>query len=170
MHMLPSCRMKAHCCCRLLLRLLILLITADYCWLLWMLWITVACCCVAVQLIPTDSGCLLRLPPPTLAMAHPPTQANILCNRSLCYLKLEESGAALEDAKSAIAAVPELPKGHYRAAQALSASGRVREARFKLAEVIKYSKHNKNADAEKLLAELDGKVVVSATPLYVALW
>ena len=42
--------------------------------------------------------------------------------------------------------------------QAFEALGRVREARFKLTEVIKYSKHNKNADAEKLLGELEGKV------------
>lgn len=44
--------------------------------------------------------------------------------------------------------------------QALSSLGRYREARFKLSEVIKYSKNNHNADAEKLLADLDGKVLV----------
>lgn len=46
--------------------------------------------------------------------------------------------------------------------QALSSSGRVREARFKLSEVIKYSKNNVNGDAEKLLKELDGKVCMPA--------
>lgn len=44
------------------------------------------------------------------------------------------------------------------APQAFEALGRVREARFKLTEVIRHSKNNKNADAEKMLSELEGRV------------
>jgi len=87
----------------------------------------------------------------------PELKANLLCNRALCYLKLGEPESALADAKAASSALPEFSKAHYRAAQAFEALGRIREARFKLTEVIKHSKHHKNADAEKMLAELEGR-------------
>eukprot|EP00962_Isochrysis_galbana_P038599 scaffold13710_cov122-Isochrysis_galbana.AAC.1 len=67
-----------------------------------------------------------------------------------------EAEAALADATAAQKALPSQPKAHYRAAQALQALGRNGEARNSLAEVLSRSRANKNADAERMLAELEG--------------
>jgi tetratricopeptide (TPR) repeat protein len=83
-------------------------------------------------------------------------KSSLLCNRSLCYLKMGEAEAALSDAVAAQKALPVQPKAHYRAAQALQTLGRNGEARDALAAVLRLSRANKNADAERMLAELEG--------------
>eukprot|EP00316_Scyphosphaera_apsteinii_P022876 CAMPEP_0119341952 /NCGR_PEP_ID=MMETSP1333-20130426/103705_1 /TAXON_ID=418940 /ORGANISM="Scyphosphaera apsteinii, Strain RCC1455" /LENGTH=1126 /DNA_ID=CAMNT_0007354061 /DNA_START=48 /DNA_END=3428 /DNA_ORIENTATION=+ len=81
-------------------------------------------------------------------------KANLLCNRSLAYLKLKEGESALTDAKLAQKCMPEFAKAHYRAAQAYHGLGMVREATAALQTVLKHSKGAKNDEAEKMLAEL----------------
>ena len=80
----------------------------------------------------------------------------LLCNRSLCYLKLGEPDAALADATAAQKVLPSQPKAYYRAAQALHALGRNADAREALNAVLSRSRNNKNSDAERMLGELEG--------------
>ena len=64
----------------------------------------------------------------TLAADDGPLRAGLLCNRALCYLKLNEADAALVDARAATVQHADGPKGHYRLAQALRDLGRIGEA------------------------------------------
>ena len=93
--------------------------------------------------------------PPT--DSKPELKVNLLANRALCYLKLGEAESALADGSAAVRCLPDFSKGYYRMAQALVELGRLREARLRLQDVLRVSKNGKNADASKLLAELDGK-------------
>ena len=87
----------------------------------------------------------------------PDLKVNLLANRALCYLKMGEAESALQDGASAVRCLPDFGKGYYRMAQALKELGRLSEARKKLNEVLRVSKNGKNADAEKMLKELEGK-------------
>jgi serine/threonine-protein phosphatase 5 len=48
------------------------------------------------------------------ALALDPTNAVILCNRAICYIRTEKYGAALEDANKAIEKDASNPKAYYR--------------------------------------------------------
>ena len=87
----------------------------------------------------------------------PELKVNLLANRALCYLKLHEPESALADGQAAVKCLPDFGKGYYRMAQALVELGKMADARKKLDEVLRVSKNGKNADASKLLAELEGK-------------
>ena len=63
----------------------------------------------------------------TLAADDGPLRAGLLCNRALCYLKLNEADAALVT-RAATVQHADGPKGHYRLAQALRDLGRIGEA------------------------------------------
>jgi predicted RNA methylase len=93
--------------------------------------------------------------PPT--DSKPELKVNLLANRALCYLKLKEPEAALQDGAAAVRCLPEFGKGYYRMAQALVDMGKLAEARRNLSEVLRVSKSGKNADATKMLEELEGK-------------
>ena len=94
----------------------------------------------------------------------PELKVNLLANRALCYLKLGEPESALADATASVRTLPEFGKGYYRMAQALVELGRISEARKRLEEVLRISKHGKNADASKLLEELVGREDVPRAP------
>ncbi len=100
--------------------------------------------------------------PPT--DAKPELKVNLLANRALCYLKLGEHESALADGQAAVRCLPDFSKGYYRMAQALAALGRLREARLRLQDVLRVSKSGKNADASKLLVELEGKADFTPAP------
>ena len=82
----------------------------------------------------------------------------------MCYLKLGEPESALQDAVQAVRCLPDFGKGYYRMAQALVDLGRISEARKKLHEVLRVSKNGKNADASKLLDELNGREDFTPAP------
>lgn len=94
----------------------------------------------------------------------PDLKCNLLANRALCYLKLGEPESALQDAVQAVRCLPDFGKGYYRMAQALVDLGRISEARKKLHEVLRVSKNGKNADASKLLDELNGREDFTPAP------
>ena len=91
----------------------------------------------------------------TLAADDGPLRAGLLCNRALCYLKLNEADAALVDARAATVQHADGPKGHYRLAQALRDLGRIGEARSALADALRHSRGGKNDDAARMLKELE---------------
>ena len=63
------------------------------------------------------------------ALSHLPGNAIILSNRALAYIKLENYGLAIQDAKHAVEADVSYPKGYYRRGTAEFALGRAQAAR-----------------------------------------
>ena len=59
--------------------------------------------------------------------------------------------------QAAVKCLPDFSKGYYRMAQALVEMGKLADARKKLDETLRTSKNGKNADATKMLLELEGK-------------
>ena len=49
---------------------------------------------------------------------EPELKVNLLANRALCYLRLDEADSALADGLASIKVLPDFSKGHYRIAQA----------------------------------------------------
>jgi serine/threonine-protein phosphatase 5 len=90
------------------------------------------------------------------ALSHLPSNAIILSNRALAYIKIENYGLAIQDATSAIAADPSYPKGYYRRGSAEFALGRAKAARKDFKQVCRL--RPKDRDARNKLSECEKAV------------
>lgn len=90
------------------------------------------------------------------ALEYRPTNAIILSNRALAYIKLENYGLALQDADHAIKADPKYAKGYYRRASANFALHHFKLARKDFRTVCKIQPKSKDARAK--LAEVEKEI------------
>lgn len=94
------------------------------------------------------------------ALGHLPTNAIVLSNRALAYIKIENYGLAIQDATAAILSDPTYPKGYYRRGSAEFALGKAKSARKDFKQVCKL--RPKDRDARNKLAECEKAVRESA--------
>ena len=94
------------------------------------------------------------------ALSHLPSNAIILSNRALAYIKIENYGLAIQDATAAIESDPAYPKGYYRRGSAEFALGKAKSARKDFRQVCKL--RPKDRDARNKLAECEKAVRESA--------
>lgn len=81
---------------------------------------------------------------------------NLLCNRSLAYIKVELPGAAISDAEEAIKLEPGFAKAYYRKASAHLLLGKFKEALAAFDIVVKLVPGD--ADAKKMRENCDKKL------------
>ena len=90
------------------------------------------------------------------ALEYQPTNAILLSNRALAYIKLENYGLALQDSDHAIKADPNYAKGYYRRASANFALHHFKLARKDFRTVCKLQPKSK--DARSKLAEVEREI------------
>ena len=96
----------------------------------------------------------------TQALELSPSNAVLLSNRALSFIKIENYGLALQDADKAIASDPEYAKGYYRRASANYALNHFKLARADFRQVCKLKP--KDRDARSKLNECDRAVMEEA--------
>eukprot|EP00568_Trieres_chinensis_P013279 CAMPEP_0183317252 /NCGR_PEP_ID=MMETSP0160_2-20130417/57408_1 /TAXON_ID=2839 ORGANISM="Odontella Sinensis, Strain Grunow 1884" /NCGR_SAMPLE_ID=MMETSP0160_2 /ASSEMBLY_ACC=CAM_ASM_000250 /LENGTH=564 /DNA_ID=CAMNT_0025483235 /DNA_START=40 /DNA_END=1731 /DNA_ORIENTATION=+ len=97
------------------------------------------------------------------ALDHTPTNAVILSNRALAYIKVENYGLAITDATRAVEADPSYAKGYYRRGTAEFALNKFKSARKDFRKVC--SLKPKDRDARTRLSACDRAVKEAAFAL-----
>merc|ERR1719436_947150 len=88
-------------------------------------------------------------------------RAKLFANRAACFIRLEKFQKGLEDCTQALTITPRYVKAAYRKAICLDKLEKPKEA----IEVLKQSlKYEKNAETEKLLAQLKEKTADNSVP------